>query len=57
MGIIRKAVIGSIIIGAGALAAAQNKKAVDKIRKDVTQAAKKALRSPVAKRIRRQVTG
>lgn len=56
MGIIRKAVIGSMIIGAGALVAAQNKKAVTKIKKDVTKAAKKVLRSPVAKKIRRKAT-
>ena len=41
MGIVRKAVIGSLIVGLGAVAMTQNKKTTVKIRKNVTRMAKK----------------
>lgn len=45
MGVIRRAVLGSLIVGAGAMALAKNKKTVIKMGKDVNKAAKKVLRN------------
>ena len=53
MGILRKAAVGSLIVGLGALAVAKNKKSLNKLRKNLSTVAKKALKTPAAKNARR----
>ncbi|GEM_PF-5134296 len=53
MGITRKVVIGTLIVGAGALALSRNKKAVGKIRENVSKATKKVLHNGLVKKGRR----